>query len=142
MNHAIVICSGCAAKNRLRTAAAHQIPRCGRCRAPLPWLIDATDQTFDREIDLAVPILVDLWAPWCAPCRMLAPVLAELAGDLAGRLKVIQVDVDRNPALASRFNARSIPMLLILRGGEVVGTMTGVQSGAALRAALEPFLPS
>ena len=108
--------------------------------AALPWLVDATDTTFDREAEAPMPVLVDLWAPWCGPCRIVAPVLEELARELAGRLKVVKVNVDENPRLAARFNARSIPMLVVIAGGEVRETLVGAQPKAALRRALAGYL--
>ena len=138
MANDIVQCTECQAKNRLRPASqatadgSSKLPRCGKCKAPLPWLIDATDASFDLEANAPVPVLVDLWAPWCGPCRIVAPVLAELSRDKAGQLKVIKVNVDENPQLAARFNARSIPMLLVVVDGEVKKTVVGAQPKAVL----------
>lgn len=106
----------------------------------LPWLVDATDTTFDHEADAPVPVLVDLWAPWCGPCRTVAPVLEELSRELAGRLKVVKVNVDENPRLAARFNARSIPMLVVFHEGKVRETVVGAQPKAALRQTLAAYL--
>lgn len=133
MSTSIVQCLSCQAKNRLKPASGIESPRCGRCKSPLPWLVDATDADFELEAMASVPILVDLWAPWCGPCRMVAPVLEELSRDLAGHLKVLKVNVDENPQLAARFNARSIPMMVLLRDGEVLQTVVGAQSKTALR---------
>ena len=82
-------------------------------------------------------VLVDLWAPWCGPCRMLAPILEKLAGDFAGSLKVVQVNVDSSPAISQRFNASSIPMRVLLRDGAVVDTVIGAQPEHVLRGAVE-----
>jgi thioredoxin 2 len=136
----IVVCTRCDAKNRLRTAGAGQTVRCGRCQAPLPWLVDADEGTFEREVDAPVAVLVDFWAPWCGPCRAVAPVLEELSRDLAGRLKVVKVNVDENPGLASRFQARSIPLLAVIAKGEVRERLLGAQPKAALRQALAPYV--
>lgn len=106
----------------------------------MPWLVDAGDATFDLEADAPVPVLVDLWAPWCGPCRMVAPVLEELSRELAGRLKVVKVNVDENPRLASRFDARSIPMLVVMKGGQLVERVVGAQPKAALRRLVERHL--
>ena len=135
----IAVCPGCGAKNRLgsRTGKA---PVCGRCRAPLPWLVDASDQTFDREIETPSPVLVDLWAPWCGPCRIVAPVLEELARDFAGRLKIVKVNVDENPATQGRFQVQGIPTLLLFRAGELRERLVGAQPKAALARAVQAHL--
>lgn len=134
MANDIVQCTECQSKNRLRPAdGAAKLPRCGQCKTPLPWLVDATDASFEAESKAPVPVLVDLWAPWCGPCRVVAPVLEELSREMAGRLKVVKVDVDKNPRLASQFDARSIPMLALMVDGEVRQKVVGVQPKAALR---------
>jgi thioredoxin 2 len=107
-------------------------PVCGRCKAVLPAFdnkpIAVTDATFSAEVEhSALPVLLDLWAPWCGPCRMVAPVLEELANEMAGRVRVAKVNVDENPATASRFQVRSIPTLLLLRKGEELERIVGVQ---------------
>lgn len=141
MANDIVQCTECQAKNRLRPAdGSAKLPRCGRCKSPLPWLLDATDASFEAESKAPVPVLVDLWAPWCGPCRRVAPVLEELSQEMAGRLKVVKVNVDENPRLASHFNARSIPMLVLMQHGEVRETVVGAQPKAALRRLVESAL--
>ena len=121
----VVACSSCGKKNR-GPAAAAGVPRCAACHAPLPWLTNAEDADFDRVAgESPLPVLVDLWAPWCGPCRAVAPGVEQAARTLAGRLKVVKVNVDRAPAVAARFNARSIPMLLILDGGQLKDRQVG-----------------
>ena len=136
-----VRCPNCDAKNRMGTAdSARERPRCGRCGAPLPWLVEATDATFDHEADAPMPVLVDLWAPWCGPCRMVAPVLEELSRELAGKIKVVKVNVDENPSLSQRFGAQSIPMLVLVRGDRTLETVVGAQPKAALHQLVKPHL--
>ena len=119
-------------------AAAAGIPRCGNCHKPLPWIVDADDDTFAEAAERAsVPAVVDLWAPWCGPCRMVSPALAQLAGDMAGRLKLVKVNVDDSPRLQQRFGVQSIPTLLVLRGGQVTARQTGAVPAAALRSWVE-----
>ena len=112
-------------------------PTCAKCHADLPWLVDATEIDFAQVTDTSRLVLVDLWAPWCGPCRMVAPILEKLAGDFAGSLKVVQVNVDSSPAISQRFNASSIPMRVLLRDGAVVDTVIGAQPEHVLRGAVE-----
>ncbi|HEX5204894.1 thioredoxin [Paractinoplanes rhizophilus] len=132
----VITCPACQKKNRVRPTA-NGTPRCGACRQPLPWLIEATDATLAAELQASVPVLLDLWAPWCGPCRTMAPVLEQLAADRAGHLKIAKVNVDQNPATASRFRAQSIPLLVLTHGGAEVDRRTGALPSHQLRAWLE-----
>jgi thioredoxin 2 len=87
-----------------------------------------------------VPVVVDFWAGWCGPCRMISPVLEDLAREHAGRLKVVKVDVDANPGLAARFGAQSIPLLVVMREGREVDRIVGALPRAALEQRLAPAL--
>ena len=135
----ILTCASCGTKNRIRPSA-RGVPVCASCKATLPWLVHATDDTFDVEAEASVAVVVDLWAPWCGPCRFVAPILEDLSREYAGRLKVIKVDVDENPVLARRFEAFSIPTLVVLRNGRVVDRIVGAMPKPQLAIRLTPHL--
>lgn len=139
MSSGIVTCPNCSARNRVPVSAAGR-PNCARCHQPLPWVVDAGDTDFGAAVDTGALTLVDLWAPWCGPCRMVAPVLERLAVDYAGRLKVVKVNVDESPQVAQRYRATSIPMLLFLRKGELVETVVGAQPDHVLRVHVDRLL--
>ncbi len=128
----VVACPSCGKKNRV-PAAARGVPRCADCHTPLPWLTNAADEDFDRVAgESPVPVLIDLWAPWCGPCRMVAPGVEQAARRLAGRLKVVKVNVDEAPAVSARFRATSIPTLLVLDRGKVIDRKVGALPPDAL----------
>lgn len=136
----VVRCESCGRKNRVPAAASGK-PQCAHCHAPLPWITDAGDDTFAEFVDeAAIPVLVDLWAPWCGPCHMVSPALERLAREMAGRIKLVKVNVDAALGVAARFAVQGIPTLLLVRRGEVVGRQTGAQPEPALRAWLEQGL--
>jgi thioredoxin 2 len=120
----IIRCPHCNKANRVRPTPSGT-PRCGACHQPLPWLVEATSDTFDAELQASVPVLIDLWAPWCGPCRMMAPALEELARDRAGRLKVVKLNVDEHPAVAARYQVQGIPLLVLSRDGKELARLTG-----------------
>ncbi len=136
----VVSCPACGRKNRVPPAESGT-PRCGQCRAPLPWLTDADEANFEAVAeDSRLPVLVDLWAPWCGPCRTVGPAVEQLAAELAGRLKVVKVNVDEAPGISSRYGVQGIPTLLILRDGKVASRQVGALPAADLRAWVEQSL--
>jgi thioredoxin 2 len=139
MAASVIACPNCGTRNRLR-AHSTAVPRCANCKNPLPWLVDADEATFEEEARASVPIVVDFWAPWCGPCRMVAPVLERLAARHAGRLKVVRVNVDQAPALAARYQAMSIPTLVVLVDANEVDRVVGALPEPALEARLAPHL--
>ena len=129
----IITCPNCGRRNRV-PAVAPGTPRCGNCHEPLPWITDAGDDTFAEVAEAApVPVVVDLWAPWCGPCRMVSPALAQVAADLAGRVKLAKVNVDESHKIAQRFGVQAIPTLMVLRNGQVVARRAGAAPAADLR---------
>jgi thioredoxin 2 len=135
----VLTCQHCGARNRIRPSPKG-VPTCGSCHEPLPWLVNASDATFAAESAAAVTTLVDLWAPWCGPCRFVAPVLEALSRDFAGRLKVVKVNVDENPQVARRFEARSIPTLVVLQDGREVDRIVGAMPKPELTVRISPYL--
>ena len=129
----LIRCPSCGATNRvpMDKVARGLKPVCGRCKTELladNKPVTVTDATFAAEVERSpVPVLLDMWAPWCGPCRMIAPVLEELAKEMAGRVRVAKLNVDENPATATRFNVMSIPTLLVLKGGREMERIVGVQ---------------
>lgn len=136
----VTTCDSCGARNRV-PAVADGWPRCGKCSTPLRWVVDTTDEEFHAVADQSsLPVLVDVWAPWCGPCRMVSPALEKLAGELAGKLKLVKVNADDNPEVSRRFDVRSIPTLVLLVRGEEVGKQIGALPEHQLRALLEARL--
>jgi thioredoxin 2 len=136
-------CPACGATNRVPQDKVAQglEPVCGRCKTPLLGSntpVTVTDATFSAEVERSpLPVLLDMWAVWCGPCRMLAPVVEELATEMAGRVRVAKLNVDENPMTAARFNVRSIPTLLLLNAGREVDRIMGVQPKAEIARRLE-----
>ena len=137
----VLVCADpdCGKRNKIRPSQ-RGYPHCGSCGKPLPWLVNATDETFGFEGLASVAVLVDLWAPWCGPCRVVGPMLENLSKEYAGRIKVVKVNVDENPALAQTFQAMSIPTLVVLRGGRVVDRIVGALPMSELKMRLFPYL--
>jgi thioredoxin 2 len=127
----LVPCPECGATNRvpLEKVQDDLQPVCGRCKSPLAVSAHpstVTDSNFAAEVEQSpLPVLLDMWAPWCGPCRMIGPVIEQLAGELAGRVKVAKLNTDENPMTASRFSVRSIPTLLVLKDGREIDRLVG-----------------
>jgi thioredoxin 2 len=136
-------CASCGARNRFPRARLRDDPTCGRCkgkvfpRAP----VHVTDDAYRAEVEeCPLPVLIDFWAGWCAPCKQIAPALEQLAAERAGKLKVVKIDVDANPRAAARFGVRSIPTLQLLRGPIEVDKVAGALPKASLDAWLDRYL--
>lgn len=139
MTGRVAACPACGRRNRVPVSSRGR-PQCGSCSAALPWIVDAGDAEVQAALDTAQLVLVDLWAPWCGPCRMVAPVLERLAVRYAGRVKVVKVNVDESPATAGRFEASSIPTLVLLRAGQPVARVVGAQPEQVLAAQIDRTL--
>jgi thioredoxin 2 len=142
----LIRCPACDATNRVPREKLAQglAPICGRCKAALPLPgrpVVVTDASFAAEVERSpLPVLLDMWATWCGPCQMVAPVVEQLAAELAGRVRVAKLDVDANPTTTARFAVRSIPTLLVLKGGHEVDRIVGVQPKAEIMRRLEKVM--
>lgn len=140
----IVRCAKCRTNNRVM-ASSLKTPVCGKCRSPLTPSrgepVTITDANFGSMVEASsVPVLLDMWAAWCGPCRMIAPTINDLAAELAGRILVGKMDVDANPNTSQRFRVQSIPTLLVFKEGREVDRIVGLQSKEAIIRRLQPFL--
>jgi thioredoxin 2 len=139
----LIRCPSCGVTNRvpLEKVESGLRPICGRCKTRIPVdhkPVTVTDATFSAEVERSpLPVVLDMWAPWCGPCRMITPMIEELATEMAGRLRFAKLNVDENPVTATRFNVRSIPTILVLKGGQEVDRIVGVQPKSAMARRLE-----
>ena len=133
MSTAVMVCPACGTRNRVANVSAGR-PRCSKCHTDLPWLADATATEFDLVIGRStLPVLVDLWAPWCGPCRAVAPALEQLSVDLAGSLRVVKVNVDESPGVSARLGVQGIPTMLLFSRGVEIARQVGALPGDAIR---------
>lgn len=132
MTNTVIACPSCSTRNRVSDDATGR-PRCSKCHTDLPWLIEADASTFDQVVSTSgMPVLVDLWAPWCGPCRAVAPILQQLSADRAGSVRVVKVNVDESPAVSATLGVQGIPTMLLFSGGEEVARQVGALPAAAL----------
>jgi thioredoxin 2 len=136
----LVSCPSCGKTNRVPAQSTGR-PRCGSCKADLPWIVSAGDADFAHIAEQSpVPVLVDFWADWCGPCRMVSPVLDKLARERPGLIKLVKVDVDKAPNLSRRFDVQAIPTLMVLMDGKVAARQAGAAPAEVLRKWLDSAL--
>ena len=132
LDEMIIRCLNCGAKNRMPEDRIHDRPKCGKCGIPLVVKngqerpVDVTDATFSKEVIASSgSVLVDCWAPWCAPCRTVAPILDELADKYAGGVKIAKLNIDENPMITSQYTIQSIPTMLLFKDGKMINRLVG-----------------
>jgi thioredoxin 2 len=128
----IVKCSQCGTSNRIPKNRMDEGPKCGKCGSQIDVgnsstsPVNVTDGTFNNEVlSFTGPVLLDCWAPWCGPCRMVAPALEKLASEYAGRIKIAKLNVDENPVTASNYGIKSIPTMLLFKNGKEIERLVG-----------------
>ena len=143
----IIKCTNCGAKNRIPKARVSEGPRCGKCSNPLATSgmhdspVTVTDRSFNEEVgSYPGAVMVDCWAPWCGPCRMVTPILEQLASEYAGKAKIAKLNVDENPRIASQYAIRSIPTLLLFKDGKLVDRLVGALPKAEIERHLASVL--
>ena len=141
-------CPNCKTKNRIPAGKVGNIGKCGKCGSPLetnqlklPQPVTISDGNFDTMVLKApVPVIVDCWAAWCGACKILSPVIDNLAQELKGRVRIGKLNVEQNPLLSSRFDMRSIPVILIFDGGVLKDTIVGAAPKEMILQKLTPYL--
>ncbi len=127
-----IACSTCSTRNRVPVSSSGK-PRCATCHADLPWLADVSSAAFNAVVaSSALPIVVDLWAPWCGPCRTIAPALEKIARERAGRLRVVKINVEKEPEMSARLGVQGIPTLVLFNGGKEIGRQVGAVPAARI----------
>ena len=128
-NEFIITCRVCAAKNRVRLDKINFLPLCGKCKSQLEIpdrAVNVNEKEFQEEVlRETIPTVVDFWAPWCGPCRMVSPILDEIAGKYPGKVKVVKVNSDENPGLSAQYRVQGIPTIILFREGKEANRIVG-----------------
>lgn len=138
-----IVCPHCNAVNRIPSQRLADNPKCGKCANPLFTAkpLELAAPAFQQHLQRSdIPLLVDFWAPWCGPCKMLTPTIEALAEDYEGKIKVVKVNVDDNQELAAKYGIRGIPTVMVFKDGEVHSTMVGLQPREQLAEAIDNVL--
>lgn len=139
----ILICPACGQKNSVDINFKDKKPICGKCKAPLPLPepMEVNDDDFERVVLKSdIPVLVDFWAPWCGPCRMVAPIVEQIAHEYAGRLVVAKVNTDNNRKTASDYKIMGIPTLILFNKGKILERITGAVPKEHLDGVIRKYL--
>jgi len=138
----VVRCPHCGRQNRVRPAASG-VPHCAVCGAALPWLTESGEADYPAVVEQnALPVLIDFWAPWCGPCRVVSPIVEQIAQQSAGRLKLVKINTDTAPNLSQRFGIKGIPTLVLLDHGKEIARVVGALGAPALRNWVDTHLPA
>lgn len=134
-SHQEIVCPHCAAVNRLKGDRSHDEARCGACKEPLfeGHPVEADGKMFEKQVARSgVPVLVDVWAPWCGPCRMMAPHFSEAARVLEPNVRLMKLNSEEQPDIAGRLGIRGIPTMLLYRDGKEIGRVSGAMSASQI----------